>query len=288
MDDQPSSEALETTAYLARSENRVRLLDALREDSRMRRDLVDETGVSSATVGRVLTEFQSRGWAERTQDGYVATPAGKLVLDEFEPFVGSIAAIQQLGDAVDWIPADDLAVDLQHFTDAVVRRPDRHDPVEITDFFIDLLEETTELRVFTHLVPIEAKEHRMLDGLRSGRLDLSIVATEGLLEYLASHPDHRDRQRAILEAGCTLSCYRDEIPCNMFVFDDLVMIADSYSEGENPYASIMSENPAVLEWAQELFDLYERRAERVPANFFDGEVAESVEADREEPPTSVE
>jgi|AntRauTorckE6833_2_1112554.scaffolds.fasta_scaffold05094_2 predicted transcriptional regulator len=258
-----ASEALEDVAYLARSENRVRILEALSQEPHSRRDLVDVTGVSSATVGRVLQELQSHGWAERTPRGHLTTPAGDRIVAEFEPFLGAMNAIRHLGDAVEWIPTDELDIGLHHFSDVTVRRPDRYDPVDVSDFFIDLLEDAATIDALTHLVPIEAKETTMLDGVRTGRLTVDLVLTKGLLDYLRGRPGHRARWADLVESGATVYGYDDRIPCNLFVIDDFVILGKSHSDSGHPYAFILSENPTIRAWAHDLVDRYRTAAERV-------------------------
>lgn len=268
--DTSTSDALEQAAYLARSENRVQILKTLSREPFVRRDLVDETGISSATVGRVLTELQSLGWAERTRDGYVATPAGKQVTAEFEPFIGALETIQHLGDAIEWIPTDELDIGLHYFSDVTVRRPERYDPADITDFFVDLLKDVSSFRTLTHLVPIEAKERLMLEGIRSGRLTVDFVITAGLLDYLREHPDHRARWNELLEAGAPVYRYDDYIPCNLFILGDLVILANSHSNSGHPYACLVSENPTIRSWAHDLIDRYRTQADPIDTDTISG------------------
>lgn len=263
LSDPSTGDALEHIAYLARSENRVQILEALSKKPYNRRDLVDETGVSSATVGRVLTELQSHGWAERTQDGYVATPAGTQVTAEFEPFIGAMETIQHLGDAVGWIPTDELDIGLHHFSDVTVRRPERYDPADITDFFVDHLQDVSTFRTLTHLVPIEAKERIMLDGVRSGRLTIDLIITGELLDYLLEHPAHRGRWTDLLDAGATAYCYDARIPCNLFILGDLVILGDSHSNSGHPYACLVTENSTIRAWAHDLIDRYRVKADPI-------------------------
>lgn len=273
----PPDDALEHIAYLARSENRVQILEALSREPYSRRDLVDDTGVSSATVGRVLTELQSLGWAERTREGYVTTPAGTQVIAEVEPFVGAMETIQYLGDAVGWIPTDELDIGLHHFSDVTVRRPERYDPADITDFFVDRLQDISSFRTLTHLVPIEAKERIMLDGVRSGRLTIDLVITGRLLDYLREHPDHRARWTELLEAGATAYQYDAPIPCNLFILGDLVVLADSHSNSGHPYACLVSEKPTIRAWAHDLIDRYRLKADPITVGTITEEKPEPTE-----------
>lgn len=271
--DQPfPSDALDATAYLARSENRVRVLQALDNGHRDRRDLVDAIDGSTATVGRVLQEFQDRGWAQRTADGYYLMAVGREVLAAFRPFIGTLTAIQHLGEAVDWIPTDEHPIELSAFRDAIVRYPRRDDPAEVTDYFLRELKATTSFRALTHLVPIEAKQREFLDGLRSGEMDVETVITDDLLAYLQRDPDHRSRHVDLIEAGYRTATCGERVPCNLFVFDDLVLLSESHPEDGNPYAAIVSQNPRVLAWANDLFEQYQERADPLRVqDFTDGD-----------------
>jgi len=51
------TDAIEDVAYLVRSTNRVRILDALADDPRTRRALTEATGASRTTLDRIVNEF---------------------------------------------------------------------------------------------------------------------------------------------------------------------------------------------------------------------------------------
>lgn len=265
---QSSIDALEAISYLTRSENRLRLLEALSRGPHSRRDLVDAADASSATVGRVLNELQSRGWAERTQDGYVTTSPGTQMVNEFQPFTDAIATIQKLGDTVGWIPTEELTIGLHHFENATVRRADRNDPAEAAEFLIELMEETSTFRVLTHLVSIPAVEEMLRDGVQSGQMSLSVVITDDVCEYLRADPDHRSRWKEIAEAGAKIYRHDARIPCNLWICDDVMLLAESHSDEGNPYDALVIEDPSVLSWGRELVTQYQRESKSIDADFF--------------------
>src|SRR6056297_1738375 len=118
-------EVLEDIAYLVRSKHRVQILDLLTGASFSRGEIKERTEIARTTIDRIINEFEERGWAKRTTDGgYRATPTGEQVVSEFEPFVTSMDAIRNLGDLAAWLPTDDVPIELRHFRDATVRRPD--------------------------------------------------------------------------------------------------------------------------------------------------------------------
>lgn len=256
-------EAIGAIAHLARSENRISILELLTEGSYEPSELVERTGASRPTLGRILAEFEDRGWAGRTTDGYEATPAGDRVASEFRSLIGSMETIERLGDAVDWIPTDELHVGLHHFNDATLGPPGGDDPVESTDYVADLLRDASRWDGITHLVAPELKLDVMLEGVRSGRLESNLVLTTDLVEYLRSKPERREWLRAFVEAGANVYRYGRGIPCNLLVIDDLVLITESYPESGHPYTSISTENEAVRSWAGELIDRYRADAEAV-------------------------
>lgn len=81
--DEDGEGALETVAYLARSESRVAVLESVRDGPHTREELLETTDASRVTLDRVLGEFEDRGWAERTDEGYVPTREGEFVTGAF-------------------------------------------------------------------------------------------------------------------------------------------------------------------------------------------------------------
>lgn len=269
-----SADALEDIAYLTRSGNRVAVLDSLATGPHTPSELTDVTDASRPTLGRILNEFEERGWTERTDDGYVATPTGEHVVTEFSPFARAMTAIRRLGDAVSWLPSDELTIGLHHFHDATVRRPDRYDPMDTVDVVTERLWEATEFHVLTHLVAPEPKQKAMLDGVTSGRLDTKIVLTDDLVSYLRDVPKRAAWAREFVAEGARVYRYDDSIPCNLFVIDDTVLVGESHPESGHPYALIESENETVRAWACDLIESYRADADRIVPGSTGAEVSE--------------
>lgn len=54
--------SIKDITFLARSEHRIAVLDALQEAPRARHELRELTGASRVTVNRVLDDLEDRGW----------------------------------------------------------------------------------------------------------------------------------------------------------------------------------------------------------------------------------
>lgn len=261
-----SSNALEDIAFLSRSENRVRILEALTTKAYSRRELGEVTETSRTTLGRILSELEERGWAERTVDGdYVATPQGKHVTAEFTPLIRSMETIQSLGDAVAQIPTDELSIGLHYFSDATVNRPDPNEPLEPGRPLATLLRDATIFETLTFLAPPLAVGDAMHDGVQAGRLTAKHVFAGGLVEYLRDQPEGPPLWYDYLQAGAQVYHYDGHIPCNLFVVDERIFLLNDQPEGN---VIIESENETVREWAKDMIETYREDAEQVDAEMF--------------------
>lgn len=259
-------DALEDIAYLSRSENRVKILDALTTRAYPRRELEEATGTSRTTLGRILSEFEDRGWAKRAADGdYVATPQGEHVAAEFTPLVGAMETIETLGDAIAGLPIGELSIGLHHFSDATVRRPDANEPVKPVRRLTELLREASTFHALTFLSPPLAVGNAMHDSMSAGSLSGDHVLTGGLVEHMRERPEGPPPWADYIEAGARIYRYEGRIPCNLFVVDDIVLIANDRSDANE---FIESDDDTVREWALELIEAYREDAERLEAEAF--------------------
>lgn len=272
-DDFPD-DVMEDVAYLSRSESRGRILDALASEPRSSGELADATGIARTTVSRIVNEFEERGWAERRNDGnYATTPTGERVVDEFKPFLRSMEAIGNLGDLVAWLPTDEVPIDLHHFADATVNRPDPTNPMSTIADFNSRLDGVSEFRCLVGIAPPIPFERAMRDGVVSDDLYTEHVITDEELDYLLDQPDRLPRWREYVEAGANLYCYDGQVPCNVFVFDDTVIISNSKSDYGDPHVGIESDNEAVRSWAHEVIEEHRENARRLDSEVFATESA---------------
>lgn len=267
--DSLSDEALADIAYLGRSRNRVEILEAVVSRPRAPRDIADATGAARSTLERILAELEERGWAERTPEGkYEGTAAGEFVVDEFTPLIGSMEALHTLGDAVSWLPRDELSISLSHFSDAFVHRPD--DPTEAIDYMTDVLRNTENFRVISHLIPPEPPANAIHEGVAAGRMTVDYVISEEVVEYLSGHSERRERWLDTIEAGADLWLWEGPIPCNLWIFDETVWMKRSRRGSiQDAYGvPIISDDDTVRSWSHDLIDRYRKAATPVDVETF--------------------
>lgn len=262
-------DALDDIAYLARSTNRVRLLDALATGSFTRSDLEDLTGIARTTIGRIVNELEERGWVVRTSNGeYTATPTGEQAVTEFVPLVESMAVIRKLGDTVAWLQTDAVSIDFHHFSDATVRRPESTDPMAPTACYAEGLRDADEFYCLVSVAPPVSVENVMVEEVVEQNLTVEHVISESEFAYLHDHPERLAHWREYIEAGANVYRYDGTVSCNLVILDETVYIAKSHGEYGEPYTLIMSDNDVVRSWAQEVIETYRAESKRLDAEAF--------------------
>lgn len=271
--DPPPGDTLDDIAYLSRSKTRTWILTTLSAESSTRGELEDATGIPRTTIDRTVNELEARDWITRTPDGeYAATSVGERIATESRRFTGAIQAIRNLGDAVSWLPRDELTIGLHHFKEATVRRPEANALNAPDTFATELMREATEFACLVNTPPSLAFEEAMIDGVFEDRLTTKHVITDTELTTLLQDDDRAARWQAYVEAGADLYCYDGPIPCNLIVLDETVLILDRQPEAAE---GIVSANPEVRSWAHETIEKYRNAAELLGAAGFDREATTS-------------
>lgn len=250
---------LEAIAFLARSDNRVQVLRALADEARTRQHLREELPVSRTTLARILNEFEERDWVARNGREYATTPAADAILARFVPLLETVEGIQNLGEAIDWLPPPARAVEFRHFRDADIMRATTENPAEPYDRGLELIRGTETYRGLNSTsIP------RYVDALRDwyveGSLESEAVIGASHLETLREDPARAAPWHDIAE---DVWVYDGRVPIDMHVLDEVVLIwlAESREDGVEIHGILECENPAVLSWANSLYEEYRAQAE---------------------------
>ncbi|SEO77821.1 IclR helix-turn-helix domain-containing protein [Halogranum amylolyticum] len=264
-------DALEDMAHLSRSANRLQLLKVIATGSYTPRILSESTDIPRSTLRRILTEMVERGWAERTADGeYVATRSGKYVSVETERYVRALDAIRTLGEAVSWLPEEELTIGLHHFSDATVRRPEPNAVGAGDTRLIDLFRVSDVFSCLVNTAPTVGLEQAMVESVVDGDLQTKHVITADELDVLRQDTDRSTRWKKYVGAGANLYCYDGSIPCILFIFDETVLIGNRRLES---IAFVETENEVVRSWGHDLIEAYRKRSESLDTAAFDTDSA---------------
>lgn len=254
-------DVLSDIQFLANSENRIRVLGALTDGPATRRDLQEETGVPRSTAARVLDEAETRGWVDSKGSTYRITPVGDAMFSAFDTYLETTKGIHHLGKAVEWVPEPVHALDFRHFRDARITTSTEGNPTAHFDRGLELLRAADRYRGLTrNSLPEYMKAVR--DGVVSGRLDFEGVIESDFVEVLRDEPE---RAAIWQDIAHRMLLYEGHVPINMHIIDGTVALwlCEENQAGNDVIARglLETEHPAVVSWAESLYEEYRREAE---------------------------
>lgn len=241
--------------FLARSDHRAGVLDALREGPRDRSDLQAATAASSPTIGRILGDFDDRQWVERDGSAYVLTPLGEFVADRFAELREAMATERKLRDVWRWLPRemDGFSVDL--FRDVVVSHPGPGYPYEPVDRITELIEGTTTMRGFGTTVFKSINNEAVCRAVLRG-MEFEYIYSPAVLEATVAWNPERVAEAAACD-NCTIYLH-DDLPdrdrCGIGIFDEVVGLCCHDAETGLLEAVVDTGVPEAREWAVSVFE----------------------------------
>lgn len=253
--------ALDDIAFLASSDHRVGVLEALRDRPADRDDLRAATGASSPTMGRVLADFQDRHWIEREGRTYRLTALGEFVADRLAALVDSMAVERRLREVWPWLPHDAPGFSLDLVVDAEVSYPGSGYPYEPIERDRQLLETAERIRGFGMAMvkssALEAYFDRILDGLECEFIYPPEVF-EALLAWNAetiAEAVARDNYTVLLS---------EELPnsewCGICLSDDRLSICCYEPDTGALRAIVDTDDPEACGWGESIYERYRARA----------------------------
>lgn len=255
---------LEVIEFLARSANRVFILDALATGPIDRRELATETGFSRATLSRTLTAFEERGWVISDHDRFTLTQLGHFVADEFGRVVKRMAVVPGLGEVAQWFPDDRYGFDLADLATATIVRPKKEDALAPTNNVVKRIDAAGRVRMMSYsMLPdtLEACWRKVEDG----DFSLELLLDPAVIEAIHGHPTMASQfQELIANYASTVYQSAGDLPYVVIVADDVVNFCLRDADGA-PQAMIDTTEPAIHEWAEATIDAHCATAEQIRA-----------------------
>ncbi|AFK20988.2 DUF1724 domain-containing protein (plasmid) [Haloferax mediterranei ATCC 33500] len=252
--------ALEEIEFLALSQNRVDALRYLSEQPHTRRELVELTGASQPTLGRILHDFEEREWIVREDSAYRATVTGKLVSRGFSELVEILETDAKLRPIVRWLPTETISFDLEHLTAATITTPSQVRPNAPVKRALKLLSNANDVRIFSYAFNEQSLDI-IANRTEAGDQQFKGVFSSETIDALTDDSQLREQLRALLDAdGAEIRITDELIPMATTIADSTVHL---FLRDDNGIlqASIDVDEPAVRSWAEELFEDYWQAAE---------------------------
>jgi predicted transcriptional regulator len=253
--------------FLACSDHRIGVLDALADRPRDRDDLRAATGASSPTMGRVLTDFEDRRWIVRDGSTYELTPLGEFVAEQFVNLRDAMETERKLRDVWRWLPREMEGFSVDLFSDAVVSYPGPGYPYQPVERVTMLIEESTTMRGFGTTVFKSVNNEAVCEAVIDGMEYEYIYSPEVLEATVAWNPETVAEATAC--ENCTvLLCddLPDEDRCGLGIFDDRIGICCHDGETGMLEAVVDPAAPEAHEGAVSVFERYRAAARPLDAD----------------------
>lgn len=258
--------ALDEIAFLANSANRVAALQALTEAPRTRYELEDALGISRATVGRILHDFEANAWIQRTGQTYESTPIGAWVCTAFTRLLRVMETECRLRGVLPWFPIDAVGFDIEWLRGAEIVRPTQSNPMAPIDRAVELLRTGTHVRILTTQV-VAAFFDLLRKGVVYGDTTQEGVATPEVYETIMNDPELAAAFQDMCQVETTAFFIAADVPLILHIVDEKVLIGLIDDEG-TPRAAIISDNDTVYAWAVKTFETYRAKSEPVEFDTF--------------------
>ncbi|MBP1921371.1 putative transcriptional regulator [Halorubrum alkaliphilum] len=250
---------LDEIEFLARSTNRVEVLQLLAAEPHTRGELATATGASQATLGRILEDFVERSWVTRSDHTYSATATGRLVAEGVDELVSVLETEGKLRDVITYLPTAELGFDLRQLADATVTTPSRTRPSAPLQRVLEGMRGARTLRAFSHTLN-EQSLTIAHERVTAGAQEFEAVLSTGAIDALASDDRLWTRLRALVDHdGAEIRVSHEEIPISVTVADDTVYVLVR-DDGGILRAAIHTDDPEVREWASEAFSTHWERS----------------------------
>ncbi|MDX1746096.1 MAG: MarR family transcriptional regulator [Halobacteriales archaeon] len=259
---------LESIEFLARSKNRVTVLEALADGPMQRYEIEASTGVSRPTLSRILEDFTERGWVRSSDHRYELTHLGAFVTTEFTAFHDRMRISRRLADIVKWFPDESFDFDLACLNSAEVIRAHKTDTSAPTTHIVRRLEAADRVRIITYTILPEA--FRVCgEKTVEGDLELEVVFDPETVATLAADPRNIEQATEMIDTGrVALYASEDPIPYVLVIPDDEGVLIYLTGPDGVTRAVIDSDDEVVRSWAMDEFEVYRSKANPLEPSHF--------------------
>ncbi|WP_227353037.1 helix-turn-helix transcriptional regulator [Haladaptatus salinisoli] len=262
--------SIEEIGFLASSAHRIGVLEVLGDGPADRSKLRSETGASSPTMGRILSDFKQRRWIAREGPIFELTPLGEFVSRRFFELRDAMAIERRLRNVWKWLPREMEGFSVDLFADAVVSRPGPNYPYEPVERLTHLIENTNRMRGFDTIVQKSTNNETVCEAVLNG-MELEYVYSPQALEGTYAWNPERVMEAATCD-NCTVYVH-DDLPdgdrCGLGIVDDRVGICCHDADTGALVCVIDTDAPAAREWAISVFDRVRREAKPVDPLMFE-------------------
>lgn len=245
-------DVIDKIRFLSRANSRVRILEYLAESTAVsERELRAELPLSRSTVSRGLDSLVEVGWVDDGSAGVELTPTGRLVIEAFSEFAGTVSTAEELSPFLEWFPLSEFELRVADLRDSELTVAADGDPLAPARTQTDLVRATPRFRGCFPSLDLSGTE-LVHERIVEGEFEAEIVVSSTVEETI-----HGERFAPLfgemLSTGRLAVHVVDEIPFYLGLgADERTQIGVEDDDGL-PRALLESDNETVREWATSMF-----------------------------------
>ena len=241
---------------LARSQNRLRILQRLQESPTSSTDLKQELNIPRTTLRRNLIELEEKTWIRTspTEDVYRIAPPGELFIEQFYDLLNAARTADRLGSFLDAFPGD-IPAETACLRACRITWPGPNDPHAPMNRLRTLVKDASVLRAFTPIMC--AMYTRMFaEGARSG-VDIEVISTPDAVETLQSTDPSVLEGLTDADTG-SLLVTDDGLPYGVYLLNGVVVLAAYDDDGRiQSLLEATDEQTEIVDWAERQYEVCE-------------------------------
>jgi predicted transcriptional regulator len=247
-------DGLDEIASIARSSNRVRILEQLYQEEHLRKHEISERiNASRTTLGRNLDYLLDQGWVSNTNGEYSITPTGELVVSDFLELIDTVNSAKRIQPFLESQPLDELGLDVQALKGAQITSSTRSDPYAPVRRHVETVSSADRFRALLPTVGPNALESAK-KRLQNGDAHHEVVVNSDVAELFRTQREYSELIQPLLETDhVDIHVSERRIPCYIGIVDGSVQIGANNENGI-PHALLETDSQAAREWAKCLFE----------------------------------
>lgn len=250
----------EWVEYLARSDTRYEILEAVRGGRTTKREIESAIGTSRSTVTRSLDRMIEFGWVEESAMEYRLTALGEHLLDAFAGLHEAADVGAHLEPLLQRVSPTAFDIDLSHLADARVTEATPAEPLAPIDRVTTIRADSGTVRELSSVVASDSAA-QVVRRAAASDTDHEIVLTADLVESLTNGSDYGDAFEAA-RGAVDFYVYDGSFPYLLTLLDDRVAFG-VVNEDDTPAALVESTDERVYEWAEETYRSYRDAADPI-------------------------
>lgn len=255
-------------ADLETLQSRIDVLGAVASTPLQKPELQDRLDVSRSTVNRAVRELESTGFVTRTDEGYVPTLYGDILLERYESFIDDAAEMVRAGPLLETLPPG-VPMSPAMLTDASIHRSSAPAPHRPIGRFERLLEDADRMRGISRTITQSSTPDLVAERVRDGMPGELVLGSE-LAEYMLEH--RRETERELIETGRYRLYEVDRVPYGLALLDvdeETVVVLFVYSDSNDLLGTISNDTPEAAAWARRQYCRYRSSATDISSKFLD-------------------